>query len=632
MGQLFRFRDICVDTGEEALTRGGERVAVNRRAFQVLRLLVERAGQTVTKQEFFDTVWADTFVEDNSLTVAITTLRKALGDDARDPKYIENIPRKGYRFIAEVESSQPDVVQATKTASSPAAPASRTRRTRYFAAAALLTALALAIFVVGFTYIRTGSTSIDAGSGSIAVVPFATADPDIEYLADGLTEGIADSLGELPGLRVTGRTSAFTYKSRHLDAATIGRELNVSTVLTGRIEIRGHLALISAELTDVPTGRSVWAKEYERTKDDSLAIRDIIARDAALAVRPGATLAASSVRGGTSDPEAYNLYLRAAFLWNKRTDIDNRAAADHFQRAINRDPAFALAWVGLATCYTRFQWVPDKPGPERNEIVVATARKALELAPDLGEAYAVIALSQTWFARDLKSAAANYQRAIELDPNDATARHWYAEFLAMQGKREESMREYDAALNLEPLSYAVLTDRALALIYARQYDQAISELERIKALNPDYQRTYHNLSFVHEQVGNYEAALAALDRFHTLQYESGQISQERFNAYKGFYRRSSDAARNAGAKGYWPTRLDFEVFDKGNSGTQTSPVGLAKVHARLGQYDLAFEYLERALEIGDTGLLWVKASPWWDDLRGDPRFSRLLERTGFDSS
>jgi len=634
MAQLFRFGDICLDAGDETLTRGGEKLGVNHRGFQVLRLLVERAGQTVSKQEFFDTVWADTFVEDNSLTVAITTLRKALGDDARNPKYIQNIPRKGYRFIAEVEESSAKPDRPTEIAQhSLMARPLPSRRLPRFAAVGIVAALALATFAVGFTYFRAGGTPAgDAGPNSIAVIPFSNSDPEIEYLADGLTDGIAKSLADLPGLRVIGRTSAFTYKSRHLDAATIGRELNVSTVLTGRIEIRGDLALISAELTDVKSSQILWAKQYERIKDDPLAIRDILARDVSIAIRPAATAAGPAIRGGTSDPEAYSLYLRGRYLWNKRTDIDNRSAADHFQRALNKDPAFALAWVGLATCYSRFQWVPDKLGPERNEVVVSTAQKALEVDPDLGEAYAVIALSQTWFVRDLERAAENYRRAIELSPNDPTARHWYAEFLTMLGKREESLREYDAAVSLDPLSYAVLTDRALAMIYARRYDQAIGELERIKGLNPDYQRTYYNLWFAHEQTGNYEDALAALERFHTLQYESGQISRERLNEYKRLFRKSLDTYRSEGPSGYWRRRLDFEVFDKGNGGTQTSPIGLAMVYAKLGQDDMAFAYLERALEMGETALLWVNASPWWDDLRGDPRFTSVLERSGFGSS
>lgn len=638
MFHQFQFGEFSLDAEEEYLYQGEVKINLNRRAVQVLKSLLENPGKIITKQEFFDTVWNDTFVEEANLSVAIAAIRKVLGDDPKTPKFIENLPRKGYRFIGEVrkieknENIPASDIQAlyanakiksdTNSESDNAQKGFSVRHKVPFALALILTLFA--IFGIGYqTYLKKDIAK------SIAVLPFDNQDAETEYLSDGLAEGITDSLAKLTNLRIISRNSTFQYKNKGTDAATAGRELNVNTVLTGRIIRRGERAVVRIELTDIDNNRHLWVKEYENNAENALALQNEIARDVSGILRPVSSGNDPTVskRGGTDNTAAHLLYLKGRYHWNKRTDIDVQKAIDYYRQSLDNDPTFALVYVGLAACYSRVKWVPEKTSQEKSLIVKDAAYKALEIDSNLGEAHAVIALNQIYFEWDMKSAEEHYQRAIELSPNYSTGHHWYAEFLAMQGRFDESFREYDVALALDPLSLAIMTDRAFNYFYAEQPDRAIKELKKIELINPNYQRTYEYLYYAYQEKDMFEEALATLDKFYSLRNISGELSNDRLAAYKSYSEKSLIAYKQSGADGYWRSRIEYETFD--NDGRPPG-LGMTRIYTRLGNYDRAFEYLDRSIQFKDAAVIWMKVHPEWKRLHSDPRFIDALRRVGLD--
>ncbi|MEJ7863044.1 MAG: winged helix-turn-helix domain-containing protein [Pyrinomonadaceae bacterium] len=629
--RFYLFGDFQIDTIEERLYRNGEKVIINRRTFQVLRLLVERAGQIITKQEFFDTVWADTFVQDNSLTVTMTTLRKILGDDYKQPKFIENLPRKGYRFIGEVKTlgDEPPIAQVEeKSIIAPAADVGEKTifRNRNFLFGISAACLLILLFVLGFNYF--GFSPLRANSAnalkieSIAVLPFENQNPETEYLSDGLTESVINNLSGLSNLRVISRNSVFQYKNKPTDSMTIGRELNVGAVLTGRFVQRGDDLMIKAELTDLRDNKQIWGRQYNRQTSDAFALQQEIARDISDALRSKLSGEEKMrlAKSETDSPEAFQFYLKGRYQWNKRTGESFRKAVDFFNQAIEKDPAYALPYVGLANCYLSVNYKYVITREERVAMVKAAANKALEIDPKLGgEVHAVLAINSHFNEWDWANADREYKLAVELSPNYATAHHWYAEFLATEGRFDESFAEYQRALEIDPLSLAVKTDLGLNYYYACQFDRAIEYLKKLKESDPNYMRTYINLAMVYKKKGMFEEAIAEDDRAYTMIDGSDlQMLAARKTALE-------NAFKTAGAKGYWQKVIDLE--SNLQSG-KPSPVTLAKLYSEFGERDKAFELLEKGYSERSGLLVWLKVSPEFDNLRSDPRFTDLMRRVG----
>ncbi len=636
--RIYQFDDFQIDVVEETLHQKGEKLRINRRTFQVLRLLVERAGQIISKQEFFDTVWADTFVEDNSLTVTMTTLRKILGDDSKQPKFIENLPRKGYRFIGEVKvvNEAPPIVQIKKndepslTETEKRLKHSKNRKISLIIVAGSLVFLlcALDIYYPGFTQV-VAPWQKTSQIESIAVLPFENQNPDTEYLSDGLTESVINSLTELPNLRVISRNSVFQYKGKATDSATIGRELNVRAVLTGRFIQRGDDLIINAELTDLRDNKQIWGRQFNQKVTDAFALQHEISRDISETLRSRLTGEEQRRFGKqeTDSPEAYQFYLKGQYYWNKRTVIDYEKAAEFFNQAIEKDPTYALAYVGLANCYLLGNFKNIFTRDELAAMANAEAQKALEIDSQLGEAYAVLAINSCYYDWDWANADREYKRAIELSPNYATAHQWYAEFLAMEGRFDESFAEYKRALELDPLSLAIKTDEGFNYYYAHQYDRAADHLQRVKEINPNYERTYWFLAFVYQKKEMYEDSITEYDKFYTLQRNSSQITEARMAVLSARMATLENAFKKLGANGYWQKWLEFTVED-GSPGDVYDDVFMATCYLRLGERDKAFAFLEKAYQKRNGTLVWLKVSPEFDDIRSDPRFADLMRRVG----
>jgi TolB-like protein/DNA-binding winged helix-turn-helix (wHTH) protein/Tfp pilus assembly protein PilF len=628
--RYLRFAEFEVDLDEEALRRGGQKLNINRRMFQVLCLLIERRGEIVSKGEFFEKVWGGSFVEDNNLTVTITALRKVLNDDAKHARFIENLPRKGYRFTAKLDSDDRPPNSLEPTRGDDDAPGYETRFLSGWLPARFPVLLSIGVIVilgflgVGFSGLWLTPDPAAYRRESIAILPFENLTSGSEYLADGLTDGIINDLLRQSGLRVIDRNSAYQYRERIADPTSAGRELNVQTVLTGRVEQRGEVLIINAELTDLATNTKLWSQQFRRRPVDLFATQREISQAIVQILHPELTANEKSrfAKRLTDDPEAYDLYLKGRYLWNKRTDIDYRRAIDLFKAAIDRDPTFAKAYVGLADAYTLVS--PSKELgvtlEEKNELTRAAVQKALEIDPDLGEAYASLAINKCYYDWDWAGAERDYQRALELNPNDATAHHWYAEFLAMQGRFEESRREYEIASSLDPLSMPIKLDRALSYYYARDYDTALALLSKEKEAQPEYQRTYGFLVYVYREKGMLDAAVLAIEKISELRVQRGEEPPEYLKTARVYVEQLRSGAKSDDTQDFWRAELEYGPRD---------PLFKVAAYSKLGDADNAITNLEKCYHERCSGMVWLKVAPEYDGVRSDPRFADLLRRVGF---
>lgn len=628
---IYQFGEYRLDTAEETLSRNDEKVKINRKTFQVLRLLVERPGEIISKHDFFETVWAESFVEDNVLTVTMTALRKALDENPKQPKLIENLPRKGYRFIADVEiieNAAPPVQTEENAAIVPELKYEgeinpKNRRTL---AAIFIVCLLVLTAVAGFNYFERSRT-VDFSAAnrsnieSIAVLPFENQNPDTEYLSDGLTESVINNLSGLANLRVISRNSVFQYKGKNLDSMVVGGELNVQAVLTGRFIQRGDELIVSTELTDLRDNKQIWGRQYTRKINDTFILQQDISQDISETLRRQLTGAERQqlAKRETDSPEAFQLYLKGRYQWNKRTQDSFIKAVEFYNQAIEKDPTYALSYVGLANCYLSVNFKSPITREERVGMVKAAANKALEIDPKLGgEVHAVLAINSCFNEWDWTNADREYRRAIELSPNYATAHHWYAEFLATEGRFDESFAEYQRALELDPLSLAVKTDLGFNYYYSRQFDRAVEYLEKLKELNPNYSRIYYFLADVYEKKEMYAEAIAEDYQGSMLDGANLLMMSERNTALE-------NAVKTSGAKGYYEKMAELESVEEG---VNSPAVTLAMYHARLGERNKAFELLEKGYKEHSQLLVWLKVSPKFDDLRSDPRFADLIRRVG----
>jgi TolB-like protein/class 3 adenylate cyclase/Tfp pilus assembly protein PilF len=487
--------------------------------------------------------------------------------------------------------------------------------------------LPVALIISGLLYFVNSGKAIFANGlvESIAVLPFVneTGVADMEYLSDGMTETLINSLSQIKELSVKARSSVFRYKKKDMDAQKAGHELSVQAILNGRVAQRGGNIILNLELVDVSTGNQIWGEQYNRKATDLVLLQNEIALDVSkklqqkLIGRDNQNIAKSY----TTNAEAYQLYLKGLFHWHKRTAEDLKKAIDYFNGAKEKDPSFALAFAGLAITYNV---LPDNTIMSKEEAAEtrikakAAALKALELNNTLAEPYAVLAEGKVveW---DFAGAENDYKRAIELNPNFATAHQWYSELLAHLGRNDEALAEVKKAYELDPFSVAVNHNVGLRYWAARRLDDAIVQLKKTIALAPDYPLTYWFLSSVYLEKGMYEESITQMYKAQILSKEETPESAGRIAA------ELRQALKSGGEKGYWQKILqeELEVYKKGLG----YPVTIATAYAKLGDKDKAFEWLEKAYAERDEQLRNLKGSSF-DNLRTDPRYKDLLRRIG----
>jgi serine/threonine protein kinase len=479
--------------------------------------------------------------------------------------------------------------------------------------ATVMIVLALVIAAVGvsvFLYTRNAKPAIE----SIAVLPFvnANSDSDTEYLSDGISETLINSLTQLQSLRVVARATAFRYKGKEIDPQAIGRELNVNAVLTGRVRQSGDSLNVQVDLVDVVTGAQLWGEEYERKIADVLAVKQDIAREITekLRLRISGEEQKQLLERDSRSAEAYQLYLKGRFHWNKRTREGLNKSVEYFNQAIEHDPNYALAYAGLADAWFVMGWYRYAVPKDAYERAKSAAVKALEIDPKLAEAHVSLAMIRASYDWNWAEAEREFKVAIELNPNYATGHHRYSLFLPIMGRLEESVAEAKKAQELDPLSLIISENVGDMLFLARRYDEAKQQLYKTLELDPNFLVAHDTLAKVYEVEGLHEKALDA-----SLVGERPEVIADVKKIYA-----------TSGIRGVWQARID-ELLEYSKR-EFVSPYSLAMLYARLGENDKAFEWLEKAVEGRSANLTYLIADPRFDQLRSDPRFTVLLRRMG----
>lgn len=485
------------------------------------------------------------------------------------------------------------------------------------------TVLVLLIAVVAAFAIRSylHAESTEVAVESIAVIPFMnqSKDPAAEWISDGLTESIINNLTQLPNLKVIARSSVFRYKGRETDPIAVGKELGVRAVLTGRLMQRGDAMLISTELIDIRDNKQLWGDKYERKLADMLSVQREIAREITNNLRPTLSGVDQSRmdKQYTADAEAYQLYLKGRFYWNKRTPPDFQKAIPFFQQAIEKDPKYALAYSGLADTYALLAAYTNESSRQLMPKAKEAALRALALDDNLAEAHASLGQITAYYDYDFPTAEREYRRAIDLNPNYASAHQWLAEHLAATRRNDEALAEIQRALDLDPLSIIINRIYADILVDGRRFDEAIEQYRKTIDLEPDFFTSHYFLGRVYEAKGMYDQAIAE----YTRAAEITGVPPEALQKTRDVYQKS-------GWQAYLQTSLDELLKDRKQ---QMSPFFVATFYARLGKKDEALKWLEKGYEDRDFRMTLLSVAFEFDGFRDDPKFKELVRRMGLPS-
>jgi TolB-like protein/Tfp pilus assembly protein PilF len=587
---VYKFGTFCLDRAERILLDGGENVSLTPKVFDTLVVLVQNAGRLVTKESLLAEVWPDTFVEEANLSVNIATLRKALGEIAGEHQYIQTISKRGYRFVAKVVEVESESRTVAMPEPRPALIAN-----------------------------KEGTTDLHQGLNSLAVLPFdnGTADPNAEYLSDGLTESIINNISQLQNLRVVARNTVFRYKAKEADPQNVGRELGVRSVLSGRILQLGDRLIIRAELIDVSNGWQIWGDQYHRKLSDILAVQEEISEAISAKLKVQLTREEKDLLGKryTENVEAYRFYLKGRYHWNKFHPSSLRKAIEYFEQAIEIDPTYALAYAGLADSYYRVSNV-YAPTREAMPKAKAAAMKALEIDETVSEAHAALGLIRMFYDWDWSGAKEEFERAIEISPNNAMAHQRFGLYFNLFGRFEEAMRELELAFAIDPLSPQVYWSFALSFFLGRRDEQAIEQIQKTLDLDGNYQPALYLLGRVYIELGELAKAIAAFKNVLAL------------NDAPLFLAALGHAYARAGK--HQDARKVLNVLQEQSNDRYVSAYSLALVHLALGDKNQAFSSLEQAFENRCEMMTWLKVDPAFDSIRADLRFANLLRRVGLD--
>jgi len=627
--RILGFGPFEVDLSSGELRREGLKVKLQDQPLRLLVLLLESAGEVVTREELRSKLWpADTFVDfDHSLNTAVRKLREALGDSADAPRYVETLAKRGYRFavpVREREPAAPTALSADAEAPAPAphaAPRGRPFASRVVAIAGVLVAAALVTYWMGA---RPGPRTQPGRKLTLAILPFdnLSGEADQEYLSDGLTEEMTTQLARLAPdrLRVTARSSTWKYKRADRDIPRIRQELGADYVLEGSLRRAGERVRVTAQLVQVADQTHIWAQTYDREMRDVLVLESEVARSVARAI--AMTLApeaeARLARARPVRPESYQDYLRGRYFFNRKTEAALRQALGYFQRAVAADPGYAPAYTGLADCYWSLgasSVVGGLPPRQAMPEAKAAALKALEIDDTLAEAHASLAFVHLLYDWDFVASEKEFKRALELDPDYTAAHHWYSHCLLPLGRMEESLAESRRALELEPLSLVVNTHLGWHYFYARQYDQAIEQYRRTLELDPASPQAERYAAWAFLQKGRHEEAIADLRAASSAFGRNPEVEAELGYAL-------AVAGRRAEA------RAVLEGLSQPSPNRYVSPYSVALVHAGLGDRDQALAWLDKAYDDRSDYMPYLGLEPMLDPLRSDPRFGALVRRVG----
>ena len=567
----FRFGEFELDISAYELRRGGQPVHLERHPMDLLILLVERRRQLVSRADIAKRLWdSSVFVDvEMGVNTAIRKLRQALRDSRESPAFVETISGKGYRFIAPVNAVLSERHQE----------------------------------------------AIE----SVAVLPFAndSADPDAEYLSDGITETLINNLSQIWNLRVVARSTVFRYKGKEADPQKAGSDLHVRAVVSGRLLQHGSTLIVRVELMDVVTGAQLWGGQYSRQAEDVFLLQGDLSREISekLQLQLTGDQKQRLTKRYTEDAEAYRLYLKGRYHWNKRNPEGLQKAVECFRQALDKDPAYSLAYAGLADTYPYLSFFHVVPPRVAMPKAKTAAAKALEIDDHLAEAHVSLGYVSFTYDGDWSTAGKHFEQALALNPAYAGAHTFYAFYLSSLGQSEEALAVAKRALDRDPASPAVSHSLAVQLYLARQFDQAIEQAHNTLEMDAHFAISYQVLGEAYLSKGMYREGLLALEQFSAL---------------------SRSSATSRALLGYSHARLGehsaalrlIEELDAASQHGFVPALLFALVYAGLDDQDQAFSWLEKAYEERFYRLAYLKVEALWDPLRSDPRFADLLRRVG----
>jgi DNA-binding winged helix-turn-helix (wHTH) protein/Tfp pilus assembly protein PilF len=571
---VYEFGPFRLDPERYLLLRDGNTIQLSPKAFEILFFLVTHRGEVLKKDLLIEAIWPDTFVEESNLAQNIFLLRKALGEEKNEHRYIVTLPGVGYRFVA--------AVNEVAAIESPAA-------------------------------------KIDSPSmASIAVLPFKSIDKgdDETFLGPGLADALIMRLSSIRNVKVRPTSAVLKYTGLKDDPLFVGAELNVDALLTGVIQREGEYVRVSVQLVSVKDGVTLWAEKFDEKFTNIFAIQDSISDQVvhSLELQLSGEERRQIKKSYTDSPEAFQLYLKGRYFWNQRTADGLRKSLEYAQQAIDLEPTYAPAYVGLADSFSllgaQHSVMPPRESFPRAR---AAAQRALEIDPLLAEAYASLGFIECCFAWDWGAAEKNYLKAISLKSNYSTAHHWYGELLTILGRADEACAQLQLAQEFDPLSMAINADYAACCYYARKYEKSENRLCNLLELNPKFVRAQVLLGKVYTQQGKHDQALETLRHALSLS-PADHVTLSTLARTQAVAGKVKEARR---------TLAELKTLA---ARRYLSSGSIALIHASLGETDVAFEWLEKAFENRDIEMVWLKVDPVFDPLRSDSRFADLVKR------
>ncbi len=639
---LYEFGGFRIDTRDRLLRRGGSVVPLKPKVVETLLVLIRRRGEVLEKEDLIRELWPNTFVEEGNLTQNIYELRRALGESPAAPAFIETVPRRGYRFIAEVnEVVENETDHSPETVSRPERPRTTAdiapntagdvvadgpsklpvHRSSFGRGALLVSLFTLCVLGAAAAYWRLQLKNTRMGAPapvrSIAVLPFkglGTGAND-DLVGAGMADSLIIKLSNIRRFNVVPTGAVLKYRDGESDPRAVGRALGVDGVLDGTVQREGDSIRVTVQLVRIADGASLWAEQFDENFTNVFAVQDAISGQVARAL----TLQLNDEeerrlrKHYTEDVDAYQSYLAGRYLWNRRTVEGYRKAIGQYQQAISRDPNYALAYAGLADCYVRLNERGLPPAEGSIPQAKAAVMRALEIDDSLAEAHATLGFIRFRFDWDFPGADGEFRRAINLDPNYAMAHQWYAFYLLATDRPSEALAELQRARSLDPLSLNVNSGFGSYYFFTRHYDEAINQLRKTIEMDPTFAEARWTLGLAYEQKGMTGQALEEFRDLLSISDSNTGVNSSLGHLYAttgnlSEARQMIDRLRGMSKQRYVP------------------PYDVAVIYAGLGENDQAFTWLQRAFDEHSLRPVWLKFDPRLDGLRADTRYLELVRR------
>lgn len=610
---FYEFGPFRIDTVERLLRRGEELISLTPKAIDTLLALISNRGQLIEKDDLLKMVWPDTFVEEGGLSRNVSALRKALGEGPDEVRYIETIPKRGYRFVADVSE-----VSGDRQAPIPPPPEPTPAGPPWLAWAAAVVLVIVIGLVAYFWLPKPPGTGI-----SLVVLPFKNLSNDQaqEYFAEGMTEELINRLDRISALRTISRTSAWTYKDAKKPLGQIARELKVDSVVEGSVEWSKNRVRISARLVNAKTEKALWSDSYESDLPDILSLQSelagAIAREVQVKLTPQEKLLLTSAR--KVDPEAYQAYVNGRYQWNKRSPAGVKLSIEYFERAIKKDPSYAPAYAGMADAYALLGSIGVDVLPPREAMpkAEAAALKAVQLDESLAEGHTSLAYAKLSYRWDWTTAEKEFKRAIELNPGYATAHQWYAHYMLAMGLLDEALVEMERARNVDPYSKVINVGVGWCHYQARRYDRAIDEYRKTLEIDPGFFLAHCTMGMAYEQKGLYKEAI---EHYKTgLSLSAGALFPSA---------RLTHAYAKSGNRQEAERMLD-DLLRLSNQ-RYIPAVYIASIYEALGDDNRLMEWVDKACQERSDYLIYLRTEPSLDRMRLDPRFIKVLQQVGLE--